>query len=216
MQHPNKEDLARELIAAMPPLDADEQRVALSTYRELAAGRPAYPERVATRAGVPPQRVEALLTSWPGVYLADGGVVGFWGLALADMPHRLQVGGRELRAWCAWDTLFLPELIGAPARVESPCPVTGETVALEVVPGERVRELAPETAVLSFLHHDEPFDADMIKSFCHFVHFFRDEPAARTWTARHQGTFALSVEEGFELGALTNRRRFGAALADGS
>ena len=206
-------DLARDLIAATPEFDPREQRVALSLYRLLAEGQRISPERLAQRAGLAAQEVEELLERWPGVYREDGQVVGFWGLALDGMPHRLKVNGRELRAWCAWDTLFLPELIGAPARVESPCPATGETVALEVVPGDGVRELAPETAVLSFLHRDEPFDADMIKSFCHYVHFFRDDAAARKWTAQHQGTFTLSIDEGFELGRITNRGRFGAALA---
>lgn len=209
----NSEGLARDLIAAMPILEADEQRVAISLYRLLAEAKPVAPDAVASVARVPLERVQDLLERWPGVYREGGRVIGFWGLALGGMPHRLWVDERELHAWCAWDTLFLPELLGARAKVASPCPTTGETISLEVVPRRGVRNVNPTGALMSFLHRDEPFDADTIQTFCHFVHFFRDDDAARAWTARNEGTFSLSIDDGFRLGALTNRGRFGALLA---
>lgn len=198
----------------MPALDEAEQRVALVLYRLLAEGAPVPPERIAERADIDAARVSGLLKTWPGVYLAEGRVVGFWGLALDEMPHRLRVDDRELRAWCAWDTLFLPELIGKPASVASPCPVTGETITLEVIPGEGVIGLSPRSAVLSLLRRDEPFAADTIMSFCHFVHFFASPEAGAEWTARHPDTFLLSIDDGFEIGRLTNRARFDAAVRD--
>lgn len=207
------EQLAVQLADAMPALGQREQHVVLALYRLLAEGKPVSPERLAERAALPLEQIERLLESWPGVYLDEGRVIGFWGLALAQMPHRLQVDGRELRAWCAWDTLFLPELIGSPARVESECPTTGEPISLEVVPGRGALNPAPATAVLSFLRPDKPFDSKMVMSFCHFVHFFRDEAAAREWTARHEQTFTLSIDDGFEIGRFANRRKFGAALS---
>jgi hypothetical protein len=60
--------LAGELIEAIPPLDAAEQRVTLAVYRLLALGEPVPPPRIAERVGLPGERVEALLDSWPGVY----------------------------------------------------------------------------------------------------------------------------------------------------
>lgn len=206
--------LARELVGAMPPLMAREQRVAIALYRLLAEGRPVAPERLAERTGLDDEEVRRLLGSWPGVYLAEGGVVGFWGLALDQMPHRLQLDGRELRAWCAWDTLFLPELIGRAATAASSCPTTGEPVSLEIIPGSGVHDVRPAAALLSFLRPTQPFDVDTIISFCHFVHFFASEPAALEWTARHPHTFVISIAEGFEIGRATNKAKFNAALAD--
>ena len=205
--------LASELARAMPPLTAREQRVAIAFYRLLAEGRPVAPERLAVRTGLRDEEVRRVLESWPGIYLEDGGIVGFWGLALDQMPHRLHVDGRELRAWCAWDTLFLPELIGKPAAVASGCPTTGETVSLEVIPGTGVRGVRPGGAVMSLLRREQPFDAETISSFCHFVHFFASEAAALEWTAQHRHTFVLSIEEGFEIGRIANHAKFGAALA---
>ena len=209
----NAEALALELADAMPKLDEQKQRVAIALFRLLAEGEPVAVKRLVERTGLSLDETQALLESWPGVYFDDARVVGFWGLALAHMPHRLNVEGRELRAWCAWDTLFLPELIGKPAKVESRCPATGETITLRVVPGEGVVDLSPSTAVVSFLRPGRPFDADVIISFCHFVHFFRDEAAAGDWTARHEHTFWLSIDEGFEIGRIGNQVKFGAGLS---
>ena len=205
--------LARELAGAMPPLAPREQRVAISLYRLLAKGRPVSPERLAERAGLHGVELRRLLESWPGVYFDEAGVVGFWGLALDRMPHRLHLDGRELRAWCAWDTLFLPELIGRSASVASSCPTTGETVSLQVIPGTGVHEVSPAGAVLSFLRREQPFDAETITSFCHFVHFFASKAAALKWTANRRNTFVISIEEGFEIGRIANKAKFGAALA---
>ena len=49
---------------------------------------------------------------------------------------------------------------------------------------------------------------DVIESFCHFVHFFSSRDAGETWTAEHDGTFLLSLEEAFELGRMVNARNF--------
>jgi hypothetical protein len=68
-------------------------------------------------------------------------VTGFWGLALSEMPHRLQVDA--LYGWCAWDTLFIPLILGKEAHVESPCATTGEIVSLTVGP-DGVRDVAPD------------------------------------------------------------------------
>ena len=48
-----------------------------------------------------------------------GHVIGHGGLALDETVHRFDVDGRRLHAWCAWDTLFLPELLGAGTAARS-------------------------------------------------------------------------------------------------
>jgi alkylmercury lyase len=64
----------------------------------------------------------------------DGAVVAFSGLSLRATAHQFTVAGRRLYAWCARDALFLPALLGQPARVRSRCPATGATVTLTVDP----------------------------------------------------------------------------------
>ena len=69
--------------------------------------------------------------------------------------------------------------------------------------------------MLSFLAPERQFDANVLRSFCHFVHFFASEQAAREWTAEHPGTFTVSVDDSFRLGQRTSAATFGAALDAG-
>lgn len=214
----NLEDVARAVAAASPDRDADGQRIYVQTLRLLARGEPVSAAQIAQAAGVPTDQLEARLRSWPGVFWDDQDrVVGFWGLAISPLEptHRIEVSGRSVYGWCAWDTLFITEILGTQTQVESSDPLTGETVRLTVTP-EGVKAVRPEGAVVSFLLPDGPFGADVVQRFCHFVHFFASQQSARRWTGDHPGTFLLSVDEAFELGRRTNRLRAPDALGEGA
>ncbi len=166
-------------------------------------------DRLATGADLALGRVSELLDGRPGVYLDEREwVIGFWGLTIRPMPYRLLIEDRVLYAWCAWDTLFLPELIGQPARVQSTCPTAGDASVSLSVDGLEVIDVAPSSAVLSFLHRNHPLDADTIATFCHYVHFFADRTAAERWTSEHDGTFVISLADGVEIARLVNEARF--------
>ncbi len=127
------------------------------------------------------------------------------------MPHRFQVDGRTLYTWCAWDSVFIPGILGKTAHVESTDPLTREKISLVVEP-EGVKELEPADTVVSFLAPNRVFDANIIQSFCHFVHFFGSRESGERWTSEHNGTFLFSVDEAYELGRLTNARNLGHPL----
>jgi alkylmercury lyase len=211
---PSVPELAEALVGAFPNLDRAKRRVALATYRRLALGRPVPFGEIGLEAGVPENEVRRILVEWPGVFMAaESRVVGFWGLAIPKMKHRFEVDGVELHAWCAWDTLFLPELLGKTARVVSACESSGELVRLTVSP-EAVERREPSSPVVTFVAPDASrFREDVIKSFCHYVHFFRAEEAGEAWIAKHPGTFLLTLDEAFELARRKNEMQFGADLA---
>src|SRR5262249_55205001 len=130
------------------------------------------------------------------VYPDDKGrVLGFGGLAAAPMHHRFEVGGRLLSTWCAWDSLFIPEILGGSARVISSEPENGETVRLVVTP-DRIESVAPDSAVVSFIQpHAQVFGtsaANVMAKFCHFVFFFSSRSSGKRWVARHVDTFIYS------------------------
>jgi alkylmercury lyase len=211
---PAVDALVQALHSASRPLDAAEQRLAVALYRTLAEGEPVAAAELASRTGRSVQEVSATLDGWPNLfYDRHRQVIAFWGLALPEMPHRLEVAGRVLHAWCALDPMFIVPLLGEPARVKSTCPVTAQPVSLTVTP-DGVGDLAPAGAVVSFLVPTTPWDDDVIASFCHYVLYFAAEEPGRRWMATHPGTFLLSVGQAFEVGRRFNLSRFGAALAD--
>ncbi len=205
-------ELADGIVGAVPRFDAVGQRIAVVLYRLLSGGQAVPLNRLADAVALPVETVRDTLARWP-VFLDDQkAVIGFGGLTVVEMPpHRFIVDGRPLYTWCAWDSLFIPGVLGKTARVESVCPVTKGQIMLEVVP-DGVRQVDPPTVVVSFLTPDRSFDRDVIANFCHFIHFFRSADVAATWISRHTGTFLLSVDEAFALGRLTNARNFGEAL----
>jgi alkylmercury lyase len=203
----NLDDVARAMAAAAPELDADGQRIVLQTFRLLAGGKPVSTAEIADAAGISSEKVEERLRPWPLVFWdKQDRIVGFWGLSVRRLEptHRMDVNGRTVYGWCAWDTLFITEILGTETHVESADPLTGKAVRLTVTP-DGVREVQPADAVVSFLYPDGPFDADVVQSFCHFVHFFASPQSAQRWSADHPGTLLLSTDKAFELGRLTNR-----------
>jgi len=186
------DEVARRLEPLFPALDEAGREISLDIYRRLARGAPV----------VLCEAAAARVRKWPGVYYdSRGRIVGYWGLSLAPMRHRLRIGARELFAWCAWDTLFLPAVLGTRIEVES------ERVHLVVSP-EKVEAADPPGLLVSFVvPSGEGVRADIITSFCHHVHFYTSETAEKP-----PGAFLLSLAEAFEVGRLLNRRRYGAAL----
>jgi alkylmercury lyase len=209
------EQLAQVFIKAFPVMKAEEQGLALKLYLLLSEGKPVPLALLASELGRPISNIEQTLAAWPGVFYDDaGGVVGFWGIAVGKMTHRLDLDGRTAYAWCAWDTLFIPELLNATARVTSRCAATGEAITLTMSPS-RIGVAVPADVVVSFLIPDQAaLKRNVTASFCHYVHFFRDREAGARWTAQHPGTFLLSLEEAFAVGKRMNAVRYREVFED--
>jgi alkylmercury lyase len=206
------EELADRIVGAIPRFEPTSRRVAVGLYRLLAEGSPVSVGRLAEILDMPGEAISPILSRYPVFYDEQGAIIGFGGLTVAKMPpHLFRVDGRTLYVWCAWDSLFIPGILGKTAEVTSLDPFTRGSISLTVAP-DGVQHVRPETTVVSFLTPDRTFDRDVIVNFCHFVHFFRSSEVGEAWTAQHPGTFLLSVEDAFALGRLTNAQNFGDAL----
>jgi alkylmercury lyase len=64
---------------------------------------------------------------------AAGRIIGA-ALTTKPTPHSVRLEGRQLYAWCALDTLFIPGLAGKPAIIGSTCPTSGASIRLRVTP----------------------------------------------------------------------------------
>jgi hypothetical protein len=126
------ETWAGALASAVPALDAEGRRIAIQIYHLLARGAPVSTPEIAEAAGAPADRVEECLRSWPLVLRdPDDRVVGFWGLHVdhIEPTHAMEVDGTTVCGWCAWDTLFVTEILGRETHVESTDPQDGSGIA---------------------------------------------------------------------------------------
>jgi alkylmercury lyase len=127
------------------------------------------------------------------------------GLSLnEDWAHRLHVNRALMRAWCAWDTLFIPLLLDQEATVESASPLSKEVVRVTVSP-DGIKQVNPSGAVVSVVVLDP--DNGQVKSvqeawsqFCHQVYFFASREEAERWAEGKDDIEILTVDEAFELG----------------
>ena len=202
------------IAAATGRLEDQGQRLAVAVFRLLSAGHPVSIPAAADAAGMTEPQAASILRSWPAVFWDDHGqVTGFWGLALAGMPpHRIRRAGTELSAWCAWDPLFLARIIGD-LQVATADPGTGETITYEISRDGSITGASCPDAVLSFLRPDQPWDNNVMTSFCHHVRHFTSPATAQRWTAGHPGTFVINLNDTAELARRHTARFFGTAAA---
>jgi alkylmercury lyase len=208
MEHREFENISTAVLALFPPLPESEQRVALTLYRLLAEVGPVSAGLLARMSGIGAAETERMLSGWASVYRDDDGeIIGYGGLTIAKTKHRMRLGRNTRYTWCAWDTLFIPQLLNTTAQVESICPATGKRVALTVRPdgiepsGEPplVSLVAPEAAVAA---------ADIVSHFCCHVHFFATEGAGQGWIAKQPGTFLATLEQAWQLGCRRNAQHY--------
>lgn len=203
-------ELAKEIANATPELAPPDWPLAGTLFRLLGDGEPVEAERLAEAVLREPTEVAGVLRELPEVRFDQRErVIGFLGLTIEDTPHLLRLdGGSRLHGWCAWDALYIPPVLGRSARVESRSPTSGEPIALTVTP-EGVEDASPSGALLAAVLPEQPLGsdvADVIASFCSFVHLFPSEQEASEWMAQHEGAFTLSLADGFELGLLYTAR----------
>ena len=183
-------------------------RLLLRVMRRLAKGHPVTTketDEIVTELGLAQEEARFFLRRLTERN-AEGQIVGIMGLSLSDSPHRMQVNGVALSAWCAEDTLFLPAMLRQTATVESPSPISKETIRLTVSP-DRVEAVSPPGTVVSIVVVD-PTEESMASveaiwmTFCNHIHFFASRAEAEEWAAGKAATriAIVTVDEGFELG----------------
>ena len=203
------EELIKSFPAEFFKLSPEEQSISVQIYRLLAQGQPVPSEKLARVLNLSNSFISDILSKWPGVYYDEEGcIVGYWGLAIPKMSHRIKVNGSTLYTWCAWDSLFIPQIIEKTALVESTCPVTGERIHLKVAPDE-VKELNPTDAAMSFVTPEASrIRENVILNFCHYVHFFSSPEAGSKWISENEGTLLLSIDEAHYLGRKKNEAQY--------
>lgn len=212
-------DMIEAILQAFPTLNPQEQRVGIVLYRLLAQGNPVSPSEMTELlegTGVPANQflLESNLRNlveWD----RNETVIGFGGLTTRHSRHSLVVEHRRLSTWCAWDAMFIPELLGVTALIESVCPQTGNPVRLRV-DSNGIERMSDREPVLSFTVPDpanQVTSADQtILSFCSYVNLFESRQAGTTWISTRPGTFLLSLADGFSLAKCYNAARYGSVL----
>jgi alkylmercury lyase len=190
------DQLHESLLECFPKLNHSEQTVSMEIYRLLSKGSSIGIKELAESVEIPETELRRILENWWDIFYDTGGnIISYRGLSLRPSVHEFRVEGCKLYTWCAWDTLFIPQLIGKSAAVASICPQTKKPIHLEVSPNE-ISFKQPEDVVVSFLSPDAiRIRENVLSNFCHYVHFFASNEAATIWISQNPGTFILSLDD---------------------
>jgi alkylmercury lyase len=169
--------------------------LSVTLFRLLGEGRPVSCEALARACGVPLKRTVEMLDQFLPAAVerdADGAIVGFSGLSLEPTRHRFITAAVGLHTWCAFDALFLPEILGKPAVLVTHCPASAAELMVELAPG-KVRSARPADAVLSMVvPNEKAYRENLRAAFCCHVNLFRDAPTFDGWARGRDGIRRVS------------------------
>lgn len=189
-----------------------ERKISIKIYRELAKGKSVSMSNIAASLGFTFEKVRKVINEWPGVFYDESkNIIGYWGLTIEKMSHSFNVDDVTLSTWCAWDALFIPQILGKTAEIKSEDPNTKEKIQFSISPNG-IENIDPPGAVVSFMVPDtNKIRADIINSFCHYVHFFSSIDSANGWisySAKKDELIVLSLNEAFDIGSQKNRQQY--------
>lgn len=192
-----------------PKFQPHESRLLIALWRRLAEGIAIGDqeiEEIAGGLGIAPGVAHNFL-EWMSERDEEGNIRGVLGLTLNEMfPTKLTHNGEELRTFCAWDSLFLPIMLGGISEVEAPSAMTGEPVRVTVTP-EGVTNVSPSGAYISFVVPEveqrggiETVE-DVWMVFCHHLLYFASKEEATDWAEQRDGqpVALLAASEAFRL-----------------
>jgi alkylmercury lyase len=199
MHHPALETIAKRLSEQLRGAQEDLCR---PIVQQITRGKPVTPAALRSSLKASRPELEHRLARLPSDVEFDraGNIVGL-GVTLVPTSHQIQVGGKLLYTWCAFDTVLLPPQLDVQAQVQSTCPVTGQPITFVATPESTVLDLHPAGSVMSLIVPAERGDCTRA-TFCQQSLFFQSEQAAAAFLAEHPDALLLSVEEAAHLGRL--------------
>jgi len=189
-----------------------EQKISIQIYNQLAKGQPISVKNIADLSNLPSEKVKAIIDNWPGVFYNEkNDIIGYWGITINKMGHRFKVNGSAVYTWCAWDALFIPQILQKTAEILSTDPVTGDEIQITVSP-KGIVNLDPAGSVISFMiPTTEKIRSDVVNSFCHYLHFFGSRETANEWISQNEKKnelVILSLQEAYDIGRQKNEMQY--------
>jgi alkylmercury lyase len=205
MQQLTKKKLIEEYQAAYNAIPQEalelDLRVTIKTMQALAEGDPVSPAQLANMWEMPLDQVRAILeqakVNGQVEINTRGDLVGAV-LSLNPTIHQISIDDKLLYAWCAYDAIYAPGVIGRPVQIVSQDPVTGEAVRMTITPAG-VENVQPESTVVSVVGAEMDMRAGPEGPRCTQMLFFGSKDSAKQWLQNRVGVSILTVEEVFEI-----------------
>ena len=204
MQHPPLETIAKRLSVL---LYCEQEDLCRPIIQRVARGKPVAKADLQISLHLSPDELERRLADLPDTEFDHSGNIVGWGVTLLPTSHHLQLDGKALYTWCAFDTVLFPPSLQRSAQVQSSCAQTGHRITFVATPEGVVKDLTPSGSVISLILPAERSEC-VRATFCYHSLFFQSEQAASTFLASHPEAILLAVEEAAQVGRWVAQSRF--------
>ena len=187
----NLQSTVQQLQKLLPKLKKEERQISKFLYQKLALGKSVPIETIANELQIPIQDIQVHLKQMAYVeYSATGEISAYRGVTLNQTKHCVFHRNFKVHTWCAFDTLFLSDLLVGPVSISSNCPTCRKAIACKVTDRDLISSNNSDI-VMSFIIPDKvDYCEDLQSAFCCKVHFFCNEKCGSEWVN-------LSPEIGF-------------------
>ena len=119
-----------QLQKLLPNLKKEERQISKLLYQKLALGKSVSIETIANELQKPIQEIQDHLKQMAYVeYCAASEISAYRGVTLNQTKHNVFHNNSKIYTWCAFDTLFLADLLVKPVSISSICPTCRKTIA---------------------------------------------------------------------------------------
>jgi alkylmercury lyase len=204
------QSIVQQLQKLLPKLKKEERQIAKFLYQKLALGRSVAIETIANELQNPMQQIQDYLEQMAYVeYNAVGEISAYRGVTLNQTNHYVFHNKSKICTWCAFDTLFLADLLVKPVCISSNCPTCCKAIAFTVT-DQDLTSLNDTGIVMSFTFPNKiDYCEDLQNAFCSRVHFFCNEQCGSDWEDLSAEIDFFDLVEALEISRERNRQFLG-------
>jgi len=178
-----------------------ELRLQVVALQFLSKGEPVSPESLVEAWGMPIENVHAIFeqaSALGTLQLDDSGNMVGTAISLVPSSHKFQIDGKKLYAWCAYDAIYAPGVIGKNAIIDSVDPISNELIRIKVSP-EGVTESEPKEIFATVVGMEADARGGAESPRCNQMQFFVSEENASRWATDHSGVSIMTVDQLFDV-----------------
>ncbi len=200
----------QQLQKLLPELKKEERQISKFLYQKLALGKSIPIETIANELQIPIQDIQVHLKQMAYVeYSATGEISAYRGVTLNQTKHYVFHNNVKIYTWCAFDTLFLADLLVEPVSIFSNCPACGKAISCKVTDRNLISSKDSDI-VMSFIIPDKvDFCDDLQNAFCCKVYFFCNQQCGSEWINLSPEIAFFNLAESLVIAQERNRQFLG-------
>ncbi len=168
------------LIDLLPQLNKDCRDLSQLLYFELVKGKAVTLQHLKSISGYSEARLITLLSQLNYLhYNDDRAIVAYRGITLMPTQYRIEIDffteKTVVFTWCAFDSLFLADLLKQNLTIFAECPTCHQAIKLALANNKTFDSTKYPLYMSFILPSRDSYNQDLVNSFCDNIHFFCNE-----------------------------------------